>query len=113
MNLYHPDKSVLITTPTDTQTLGRNVDEIKEKENKALGVLMEHIESHSRAWAVVGQEAVSRGDPTDSFPGGFCFGDLIERYLEDGHETEDLLAFPNQKYKELSEFSSFSQSEIT
>ena len=57
---------------------------------------MEHIEPHSRAWAVVGQETFSRGDPVVIFGilqrhlqvdsvSGMC--DLIERYLEDGHEA--------------------------
>jgi hypothetical protein len=121
MKLYHPDTSVPITTK-DAQALDRKIEEIKEKEIKALGVLMEHIEPHSRAWAVVGQEAFSRGDPVEIFGilqrhfqadsvSGMC--DLIERYLEDGHEAEDLLAFLNRKYKELSEFSRFNQSEIT
>ena len=49
---YHPDTLVPITTK-DAQALDRKIDEeIKEKEIKALGVLMEHIEPHSRApWA--------------------------------------------------------------
>jgi len=121
MKLYHPDTSVPITTK-DAEALDRKIEEIKEKEIRALGVLMEHIEPHSRAWAVVGQEAFSRGDPVEIFGilqrhfqadsvSGMC--DLIERYLEDGHEAEDLLAFLNRKYKELSEFSRFNQSEIS
>jgi hypothetical protein len=121
MKLYHPDTSVPITTK-DAQALDRKIEEIKEKEIRALGVLMEHIEPHSRAWAVVGQEAFSMGDPVEIFGilqrhfqadsvSGMC--DLIDRYLEDGHEAEDLLAFLNRKYKELSEFSRFNQSEIT
>jgi hypothetical protein len=121
MKLYQPDISVPITTK-DAQALDRKIEEIKEKEIKALGVLMEHIEPHSRAWAVVGQEAFSRGDPVEIFGilqrhfqadsvSGMC--DLIDRYLEEGHEAEDLLAFLNRKYKELSEFSRFNQSEIT
>ena len=121
MKLYHPDTSVPITTK-DAQALDRKIEEIKEKEIKALGVLMEHIEPHSRAWAVVGQEAFSRKDPVEIFGilqrhfqadsvSEMC--DLIERYLEDGHEAEDLLAFLNRKYKELSQFSRFNQPEIT
>ena len=51
MKLYHPDTFVPITTK-DAQALDRKIEEIKGKKIKALGVLMEHIEPHSRARGV-------------------------------------------------------------
>ena len=70
MKLYQPDISVLPITTKDAQVLDRKIEEIKEKEIKALGVLMEHIEPHSRGG--MGrrgalQEAFSRGDPVEIF----------------------------------------------
>ena len=115
--MYENDKGVM--SPTNKIKYQAKIEEIEAKELKVFGILLEHLESGSRAISLIGLENLMKGDPVIAFgilkrsfnntkTVAGLFG-AIEKFNDPPPHGEELLGFLNRNYSELDYYGGYGE----
>jgi hypothetical protein len=115
--MYENEKGVM--SPTNKIKYQAKIEEIEAKELKVFGILLDHIEPASRAFALIGIDTLMKGDPVlvfDILKKSFnntktvagLFG-AIEKFNESAPPNEELVGFLNRNYNELTNYGEYGE----